>query len=76
MAANPDLFPTLPLALALRHTRKVARVTQKQLAELLGITKLTVLRLENGHQVPHPPTRRLIEMWIEQHKQREEEELC
>lgn len=75
MAANPDLFPTLPLALSLRRTRKVAKVTQCQLAELLGVQRLTISRLENGHRIPHPPTRRLIEVWIEQHKEREEIDL-
>ncbi len=40
------------------------RKTQRQVADAIGITKRTVIRIENGYVVPQPRQRMLVEMWI------------
>ncbi len=50
------------------------RKTQRQVADAIGITKRTVIRIENGYVVPQPRQRVLVEMWILR-KQSEEREI-
>ncbi len=40
------------------------RRTQRQVADAIGITKRTVIRIENGYTIPHQRQRMLVEMWI------------
>jgi DNA-binding XRE family transcriptional regulator len=52
-------------------TRKQLGKSQRQIADDIGITKLTILRIENGQHMPKPSTKRLIEMWIERNQPHE-----
>jgi transcriptional regulator with XRE-family HTH domain len=54
-------------------TRKRLKLTQRQFADDLGITKRTVIRIELGYMKPKPGTKKLIEMWLSRHSLREEE---
>ncbi len=49
------------------------RKTQRQVADAIGITKRTVIRIENGYVVPQPRQRVLVEMWILRKKSEEKE---
>lgn len=39
-------------------------ITQRQVADAIGIAKRTIIRIELGHHLPKPNTLKLIEMWI------------
>jgi len=55
----------LELPSRLRVTRNLLGKTQRQVADDIGITKLTVVRIERYNQIPRPNTVALIETWIE-----------
>jgi DNA-binding XRE family transcriptional regulator len=59
-----------PLSTRLIRARRVAKVTQVQLATLLGINPRTVMSVERGRVPPLKSTRRLIEMWVLRHEAR------
>lgn len=44
----------------LRYYRELAALTQQELAERAGITRLTVMLLEQGKQQPRPSTTRKL----------------
>ena len=45
-----------PIALKLRVLREERGLTQKEAAELAGVSRLTLYRLESGKQAPYMPT--------------------
>jgi transcriptional regulator with XRE-family HTH domain len=45
-----------PIALKLRVLRERRGLTQKEAAELAGVSELTLQRLESGKQTPYMPT--------------------
>ena len=45
-----------PIALKLRVLREERALTQKEAAELAGVSRLTLYRLESGKQAPYMPT--------------------
>lgn len=62
-----------PLSTRLIRARRMAKVTQVQLATLLGINPRTVASVERGRVPPRPATKRLIEMWVLRHETNREE---
>lgn len=54
-----------PLSTRLKRTRKIHKLTQRQLADLLGVGKRTIDQLEEFNRYPYQPaTLQLIEMWV------------
>jgi transcriptional regulator with XRE-family HTH domain len=45
-----------PIAVKLRDLREERGLTRKEAAELAGVSKLTLYRLESGKQAPYMPT--------------------
>jgi len=56
---------TLPIPVRVRKARAMLGHTQRQLADAIGVTKLTIIRIERFQQMPRPSTVALIEAWIE-----------
>ncbi|MGI9020019.1 MAG: helix-turn-helix transcriptional regulator [Solirubrobacterales bacterium] len=44
----------------LRYTRHIRGLSQQQLADLTGLDRTTLSRLENGHERPQPRTRAVL----------------
>lgn len=52
------------MAVRLRRARRIAKVTSRELADLLGIEVMTIRRIENGHRTTRPKSLKLVEMWV------------
>lgn len=53
-------LPCMVTLSRLRHYREQAALTQQELADRAGITRLTVMLLEQGQQQPRPATTRKL----------------
>lgn len=71
--AHHPLIDVHPLSTRLFRTRRAAKLTQPQLATLLGVNKKTIESLEAGRVPPIKSTRMLIEMWILRNEMNREE---
>lgn len=65
MTTTAELLEVLPLPERVRRIRKMLHVTQRQMADAIGIEKRTVIRIEQGNYRPRANTMALIEVWIE-----------
>jgi DNA-binding XRE family transcriptional regulator len=54
----------LTFGVQLARTRRRLNVTQRMLADTLGVAKFTIIRIERGYNPPSKATRQLLEMWI------------
>jgi len=48
----------------IKTLRSERKVSQCELADLIGVDRSTVSRIENG-QIPSGPARRLLDMWMQ-----------
>lgn len=62
-----------PFAVRFKRTRKVMGLTRPQLAEQLGVTQLTIAKVELGRMPLRKSTRAIIEMWAIRHDSTREE---
>jgi DNA-binding XRE family transcriptional regulator len=61
------------LSTRLRRARRIAKVTHRELADLLGIELMTIRRIEQNYRVTRPKSQELVEMWITRIEPRVEE---
>lgn len=57
-----------PLSTRLIRTMKITKITEPQLATLLGITTRTIMRVRRGRVPSRKSTLLLIEMWVTRHE--------
>ncbi len=50
--------------IALKEHRLVRKLTQAELAHILGVSVSTISRWENGHHVPTSLAQKVIDAWI------------
>lgn len=63
------------LGTRLRRARRIAKITHRELADLLGVELMTIRRIENNYRVFRPKAQELVEMWISRIEPRVEEVL-
>lgn len=63
------------LATRLRRAKRIAKITNRELANLLGIELMTIKRIEQNYRTTRPKSVELVEMWITRVEPRPVEEL-
>lgn len=52
----------------MRETRQRLGLSQQALAQVFGVSRSTVNRIEQGRQKPHPQLQAMIEVWLERNQ--------
>ncbi len=60
--------------LTLRENRLVRKLSQADLAHILGVSVATISRWENGHHVPTSLAQKVIDAWLNDLVKREYDE--
>ena len=57
--------------IALRENRILRKLTQAELAHILGVSVATISRWEHGHHVPTQLAQKVIDAWINESGKKE-----